>query len=102
MTLRYYDPGHIMLPGMKHFLIETAKLNHIKTQPYIAKGGTDAGAAHLTNSGVPSTTIGVCARYIHSHQTIFSLEDFTHAQNFIRAISTSLDAATVAEIKNYN
>lgn len=99
--LRFYDPGHIMLPGMKNFLIDTAHSAQIKTQVYMAKGGTDAGAAHLANSGVPSTTIGVVARYIHSHQTIFNLDDFEQAQNFLRAILTSLHAEKVAEIKNY-
>lgn len=99
--LRYYDPGHIMLPGMKDFLLNTAEVNGIKTQAYISKGGTDAGAAHLQNEGVPSTTIGVCARYIHSHQTIFNMDDFTEAQNFIRAIVTSLNQEKVAAIKNY-
>ena len=86
---------------MKDFLLNTAEVNGIKTQAYISKGGTDAGAAHLQNEGVPSTTIGVCARYIHSHQTIFNMDDFTEAQNFIRAIVTSLNQEKVAAIKNY-
>ncbi|RZI49770.1 glutamyl aminopeptidase [Lactococcus kimchii] len=99
--LRLFDPGHIMLPGMKNFLIDTAQQAQIKTQVYMAKGGTDAGAAHLANEGVPSTTIGVVARYIHSHQTIFNLDDFNHAQNFLRAIVSSLDAEKVSQVKNY-
>ncbi|MEY8459130.1 glutamyl aminopeptidase [Lactococcus ileimucosae] len=99
--LRYYDPGHIMLPGMKDFLLNTAEINGIKTQAYISKGGTDAGAAHLQNEGIPSTTIGVCARYIHSHQSIFNIDDFIEAQNFIRAIVTSLDKEKISKIKNY-
>lgn len=99
--LRFFDPGHIMLPGMKNFLIDTAQQAQIKTQVYMAKGGTDAGAAHLANEGVPSTTIGVVARYIHSHQTIFNLDDFNHAQNFLRAIVSSLDAEKVSQVKNY-
>ena len=101
VTMRYFDPGHIMLPGLKNFLLETAENANIKTQAYIAKGGTDAGAAHLTNGGVPSTTIGVCARYIHSHQTIFNLDDFNQAQSMLRALATTLDADKVAQIKNY-
>lgn len=100
-TLRFFDPGHIMLPGMKNFLLDTAENANIKTQVYIAKGGTDAGAAHLANAGIPSTTIGVVARYIHSHQTIFNLDDFNQAQNFLRAIINSLDAEKVAQVKNY-
>ncbi|MDR0200455.1 MAG: glutamyl aminopeptidase [Streptococcaceae bacterium] len=101
VTMRYYDPGHIMLPGMKAFLQETASKNQIKTQPYIAKGGTDAGAAHLSNGGIPSTTIGVCARYIHSHQTLWSLDDFTQAQRMLQAITTCLTPAQVDQIKKY-
>ncbi|MCL2676870.1 MAG: glutamyl aminopeptidase [Streptococcaceae bacterium] len=99
--LRFYDPGHIMLPNMKSFLLDTAQSNAIQTQAYISKGGTDAGAAHLQNHGVPSTTIGVCARYIHSHQAIFSLEDYNQAQNYLRTIVENLDSNTVAQIKNY-
>ncbi|MDM5144520.1 Glutamyl aminopeptidase [Lactococcus lactis] len=100
-TLRFFDPGHIMLPGMKNFLLETADKAKVKTQVYMAKGGTDAGAAHLANNGVPSTTIGVVARYIHSHQTIFNIDDFNQAQTFLRNIVTSLSTEKVAEIKNY-
>ena len=47
--LRFYDPGHIMLPNMKDFLLTTAEEAGIKFQYYCAKGGTDAGAAHLKN-----------------------------------------------------
>ncbi len=50
-----------MLPNMKDFLLTTAEEAGIKYQYYCAAGGTDAGAAHLQNAGVPSTTIGVCA-----------------------------------------
>ena len=45
---------------MKDFLLTTAEEAGIKYQYYCGKGGTDAGAAHLKNGGVPSTTIGVC------------------------------------------
>lgn len=100
-TLRFFDPGHIMLPGLKNFLLNTAETAKVKTQVYMAKGGTDAGAAHLANEGIPSTTIGVVARYIHSHQTIFNLDDFSQAQNFLRAIVTHLNADQVVQIKNY-
>ncbi|MFA9414542.1 MULTISPECIES: glutamyl aminopeptidase [unclassified Streptococcus] len=96
--IRFYDPGHIMLPAMKDFLLETAERHGIKYQYYCGKGGTDAGAAHLKNGGVPSTTIGVCARYIHSHQTLYALDDFLEAQNFLQALVKTLDRSTVDTI----
>lgn len=97
--IRFYDPGHIMLKDMRDFLLTTAEEAGIKYQYYAAKGGTDAGAAHLKNGGVPSTTIGVCARYIHSHQTLYAMDDFIQAQNFLRALVKRLDRSTVNTIK---
>lgn len=99
--IRFYDPGHIMLPNMRDFLLTTAEEAGIKYQYYCAKGGTDAGAAHLKNHGVPSTTIGVCARYIHSHQTLYSMDDFLQAQAFLQVIVKKLDRSTVDLIKKY-
>lgn len=99
--IRFYDPGHIMLKDMRDFLLTTAEEAGVKYQYYAAKGGTDAGAAHLKNSGVPSTTIGVCARYIHSHQTLYAMDDFLQAQAFLQAIVKKLDRSTVDLIKGY-
>ncbi|MFC3928326.1 glutamyl aminopeptidase [Streptococcus caprae] len=99
--LRFYDPGHIMLKNMRDFLLTTAEETGVKYQYYPAKGGTDAGAAHIKNHGIPSTTIGVCARYIHSHQTLYAMDDFHEAQAFLQAIVKKLDRSTVDLIKNY-
>ena len=98
--IRFYDPGHLMLPNMRDFLLTTAEEAGIKYQFYAGKGGTDAGVAHLKNSGVPSTTIGVCARYVHSHQTLYSMDDFLEAQAFLQALVKKLDRSTLDLIKN--
>lgn len=99
--IRFYDPGHILLKDMRDFLLTTAEEAGIKYQYYTGKGGTDAGAAHLQNSGVPSTTIGVCARYIHSHQTLYAMNDFLEAQAFLQALLKKLDRSTVDLLKAY-
>lgn len=99
--LRFYDPGHVMLKDMRDFLLTTAEKAGVKFQYYCAKGGTDAGAAHLKNQGVPSTTIGVCARYIHSHQSLYAMDDFLEAQAYLQAIVKKLDRSTVDLIKKY-
>lgn len=99
--IRFYDPGHVLLKDMKDFLLDTAETAGIKYQYYCGKGGTDAGAAHLKNNGVPSTTIGVCARYIHSHQTLYAMDDFIEAQNFLQALVKNLDRSAVNTIKGY-
>ncbi|MDR2832425.1 MAG: M20/M25/M40 family metallo-hydrolase, partial [Streptococcaceae bacterium] len=93
--VRLFDPGHIMLPRMKELVWDTAATHHIKIQDYIGMGGTDAGAAHVKNNGVPSTTIGMVGRYIHSHQTMFNIEDYEAAQALLVELIRSLDKSTV-------
>src|SRR3712207_1542978 len=90
-----------MLKNMRDFLLTTAEEAGVAFQYYCGKGGTDAGAAHLKNGGIPSTTIGVCARYIHSHQSLYALDDFVEAQAFLQAIVKKLDRSTVDLIKKY-
>ena len=63
--MRIYDPGLIMLPRLREYLLDTAETNNIPYQYFVSKGGTDAGSAHTSVEGIPSTVIGVCGRYIH-------------------------------------
>ncbi len=62
---------------------------------YCGKGGTDASATHLKNGGVPSATIGVCARYIHSPTKLYAMDDFLEAQAFLQALVKKVDRSTV-------
>jgi putative aminopeptidase FrvX len=51
-------------------------------QPNI--GGTDAGAIQRVGDGVPSVTLAVPCRYIHSPAGILDLDDFDHALGLMR------------------
>jgi len=56
---------------------KTAEEEDIPFQPSaMARGGTDAGRIHLHSAGVPSLVISVPTRYIHSHTSVLSLEDY--------------------------
>ncbi|EAC9316441.1 glutamyl aminopeptidase, partial [Listeria monocytogenes] len=96
--MRIYDPGMIMLPRMKEFLLDTAETNNIPYQYFVSKGGTDAGAAHMANEGIPSSVIGVPGRYIHTHQTLFSIADFEAAREMVIQVLKGLDRSTVDTI----
>ncbi|MBO0476639.1 glutamyl aminopeptidase [Vagococcus sp. DIV0080] len=96
--LRIFDPGMIMLRRMREYIVETADVKEIPYQSFVSKGGTDAGAAHLANDGVPSAVIGVPGRYIHTHQTMFSIKDYEAAKAMVMALLTSLDREKVDEI----
>ena len=47
-------------------------------------GGTDAGALHLARGGVPSVTVAVPCRYIHSPVALLSVDDFENTVQLMR------------------
>ena len=55
---------------------------HQFKQPNI--GGTDAGAIHRSREGVPSITVAVPARYIHSPAALMDLADFESTATLAR------------------
>lgn len=59
-------------------------------------GGTDGGAIHLNQSGVPTVVIGVPARHIHSHGAIIHRRDYDEAVRLVTAVVARLDSETVA------
>lgn len=96
--LRVQDPTMITLPRMQNYLEDLAVQNNIKYQYFVSKGGTDAGKAHLGNNGIPSTVIGVCARYIHTHQTMANLEDYKSAYQMMKSIVKDLTSDKIQKI----
>lgn len=96
--LRVQDPGMITHRGMVEFLQDTAETHKIPYQYYFSKGGTDAGAAHTMNDGVPSAVIGVCARYIHGHQTLFHIADYDAALEMVTQVMKTFDRTTYQTI----
>lgn len=100
--LRIQDPGMITLKGMRDFLLDTAESHNIPYQFFVSKGGTDAGAAHTMNNGIPSAVIGVSARYIHTHQSMFHIDDYAAAKEMVIQVAKSLDKSTYETILNNN
>ncbi|MBE9388361.1 glutamyl aminopeptidase [Vagococcus salmoninarum] len=96
--VRIFDPGMITLRRMREFLLEIAESNNINHQYFVSKGGTDAGAAHLMNNGIPSAVIGVPGRYIHTHQTMFNMSDYEAAKAMLITTLQALDADKINEI----
>ena len=59
-----------------------AGIPHQFKQPNV--GGTDAGAIQRARDGIPSVTLAVPCRYIHSPAGILNLDDFDHALALMR------------------
>ncbi|HHY39383.1 MAG TPA: M42 family metallopeptidase, partial [Clostridia bacterium] len=54
-------------------------------------GGNDAGAIHLTRAGVPTATVSVPCRYIHSPVSVASISDIEDTlslvEGFLRSVA---------------
>ena len=73
-------------------MIETAEAEGIPYQfKQPGKGGTDAGAIHLAQTGVPSVPVSVPSRYIHSPVCMLGKEDL---ENTIKLMTAALKRLT--------
>lgn len=87
------DRSIITHPMVLRTLMRTAESENIPYQfKKIPRGGTDAGAIHLTRAGVPSGTVAVPCRYIHGPAAVAHMEDIENTvklvEAFVRRIST--------------
>jgi endoglucanase len=92
-----YDATCIPNRGLLDLTIDTAKKLKIDLQfESVERGGTDAGRIHVTGEGVPSLSMGVPARYIHSHVSIIDRRDYEATVKLLVALVKRLDKKTVA------
>jgi endoglucanase len=94
-----YDATSIPSRGLLDLVVETGRRLRLPLQfESVERGGTDAGKFHLTGQGVPSLSMGVPARYIHSHVSIIDRRDFERTVRLLTAVVRRLDARTVARL----
>lgn len=94
-----YDASMVSHKGLRDFVTDTADQAGIPYQfDFVAGGGTDSGAIHLTANGVPALSITIATRYIHTHAAILHRDDFENAVKLIVEVIKKLDAETVKEI----
>ena len=58
-------------------------------------GGNNAGAVHLSKSGVPTVTVSLPTRYIHSPSCVASLRDLSDMQRYSLALIEALASGEV-------
>jgi endoglucanase len=92
-ALTVSDSGLITHPKVLRWLIDTAAKHDLDYQLETGlMGSTDAARISLTRAGVPSGTISVPTRYIHSPASIINLKD--------AETSAKLAALAIKEIEN--
>ncbi|MBE7031006.1 MAG: M42 family metallopeptidase [Ruminococcaceae bacterium] len=75
-AIKVKDGSVIASPIVRSALEKTARKNGIPYQSEILeRGGTDAGAIHLTRGGVPTGAVSVPCRYIHTPCEMVDIDD---------------------------
>jgi len=91
-----YDSSSIPNRNLLDLVDDTAKKLKLSLQfESVERGGTDAGKIHVTGQGVPSISMGVAARYIHSHVSIIHRRDYEQTVRLLVALVQRLDPHTV-------
>ena len=80
LAIKVKDSSILCHPYIKDFMVQTCKAYEIPYQMEILEsGGTDAGAIHVANGGVPSGCISIPLRYIHTPCEMADKEDIKGA-----------------------
>ncbi|HHT36840.1 MAG TPA: M42 family metallopeptidase [Firmicutes bacterium] len=86
-AIKVKDSSVIAHPKVKDLMVRLAKDNNIKYQLEVLEaGGTDAGAIHLTKDGVPSGTISIPCRYVHTVSEMVDMRDVENSVELVLAI----------------
>jgi len=92
------DAGTLSDPRLIRFLTKIAEENQIQYQfRQPGGGGTDAGAIHLTRTGIPVVSISVPGRFAHSPILHAKIKDWENTLALLYAILNNVDRSILAD-----
>ncbi|HJT53000.1 MAG TPA: M42 family metallopeptidase [Candidatus Angelobacter sp.] len=97
-----YDSSE--LPNRKFVTLikQVARQKNIPLQTDLIQGyGDDSAEIQKSNGGVPTVNLVVPVRYTHAHNGIMNRGDFDKVVDLVVAILESLDAKTVAALRDF-
>lgn len=94
------DASSIAHEGLRQHVKDVAKQHHIDVQwDTTPGGGTDAGSIHVANEGIPTITLGIALRYMHSNVSVIHKDDYDRSVSLVAEIVRSLNDHTYNNIK---
>ena len=81
------------LIGLLRGVGEAYKIPYQLRQPGL--GGTDAGSIHLQREGIPSVSMSVPGRYLHTSNSIVQLKDWQNHLALLHATLSHIDSKTL-------
>lgn len=100
--IRIYDPKNIMHQGLLQFFLDVSRKHKIPYQYFTSQGGTDAAKALDLLNGIPATTIGLPARYIHSTAAMMDLDDLRSARKMLFKVLLTLSPDIITRLVEGN
>lgn len=101
-NLILYDARHIPNQNLVRLAEEVAEDLGIQIQyEFVQRGATDAANIHLNDTGVPTISLGVPARYIHSHTSIIDRRDVEQLVDWLVELIKRLDHERVEELQQF-
>ena len=102
ILIRYYDKG--MMPNrlLLDTLVQTCKNQQLPYQYYYNMAQTDAAWIHKLFSGCPTLSACICARNVHTGNSMIDIRDYDCAKSALLAIITSLDENKINAYKAEN
>lgn len=95
--LRHYDPRMITNPRFQRFALDIAEKEGITLQEGVrSSGGTNAGAIHIANQGIPTIVIALPVRYAHTHYGISTYFDYQNGVKLACEILKALNKDIIA------
>ncbi len=89
-AIKVMDKGSITHPEIKNLLQELSEENNINYQFEVLEyGATDAHSMQLTRGGVPSGTVSIPCRYIHSSSEMIDIDDLEKTVNLLQGFIKS-------------
>jgi len=97
-----YDSSALPNRKLVAFTKEIASAKNIPLQTDLVQGyGDDSAEIQKSNGGVPTVNLVVPVRYTHAHNGIMNRRDFDQMVDLLVAMLEKLDAAKVAEIRDF-
>lgn len=102
VLVRFLDRSMLPNRALINDFEAIANANEIKNQYFYSPGGTDAGAIHKANDGVPTLTVCICGRNLHTNSIVIDLDDYTCAKNALIAFLAQVNDEKITYYKEEN
>lgn len=102
VLLRFVDRSMMPNRCLLNRLKQTCITHNLPHQYYLSLGGTDAGEIHKSNQGVPTLSLCIVARNIHTNHSILDTSDLESASNAAFAMLSEFNSQAIEDMINCN